>query len=199
MLEDDADPLAERPVARLGSNPSTVTSPPSRRGTPRVPRSSSSCRRRSAEQAEHLAFGDRERDPADRLLPAVRLPQASDVDRCHVRLSTAKTPPGGKRGSGPPLSAAADLPAVRLVTDDDDHLAAPGRDRTHRVGVGTGSEALVGLRLDADRTADLVRGLAGGRSGLDRIASGRIPSAANCLPSPRACSRPPRSRVGLVG
>ena len=107
VLEDDAHPLPERSLPATGVEAehrdlSRVASA--------VALEDLDGRRLAgavrAEQAEDLALLDRERDPANGLVVAVRLAQAPDVDCRRHQTSTATTAPGGNAGSGPPLSAA---------------------------------------------------------------------------------------------
>ena len=70
-------------------------------------------------------------------------------------------PAVGNGGSSPPVSAAAMLPAVRLVTDDDHRLAPAGHGLRHVFRGRPGRQQLDGLRLGAGRAGDLLGRLAG--------------------------------------
>ena len=73
------------------------------------------------QQAEDLARGDLEVDPANRLDAVVRLPQSSDRDRASRKLDLGEC--GGSEVAVPGAERVCDLRAVRLVADDDDRGA----------------------------------------------------------------------------
>ena len=124
-----------------------------------------------AEQAEDLARLDLEVDPAQRLVRPVRLPQAADGDGRHQSSSTAR-PAGGNGGGSAAGELGGDQPAVGLVADDDDLVAASGDRRADEFGGRAGREPLVGLRLAPERARDLGAVSRARRSGLEMTAVG---------------------------
>ena len=107
MLEDDAHSLTEHSLAP----PGIEAEHRDLAGVPRAVALEDLDRGRlagavRAEQAEDLALLDPEGDPPHRIVVTVGLAQSADVHGRRHQISTATTAPGGKAGSGPPLSAA---------------------------------------------------------------------------------------------
>ena len=149
-LEDDADPLAERALAALGSKPSTldlagVSLPVALEDLDRR-RLAGAVR---AEQAEHLARRDLEVDAAHGLDPVVGLPQAADGDRAsrNVDLDDARR----REVALACAERSRDLGAVRLVADRDDRACSPS------IAASTASASAPGASRSSTRSSALRR------------------------------------------
>ena len=120
-----------------------------------------------AEQREDLSLADLEAHASQRLVPAVAL-AGGPRRRRRSQLELADAARGELR-RGAAVDRGDDLPAVGLVPDDHDRLAAPGDDGANVVRGRARRQALVLLGLDADRRRDRLRrlrarGAAGSRS-----------------------------------
>ena len=175
----------------LRSGPLPAPSPRRRRasGSPRGSRPSSSCPRRSGRGGRRprpRESRSRFREPPRRHgMPSSGrrpIPLPSQLDDGHARRREAWFLFAAQRGR--------DAPAVRLVADHDDVLAA-ARDRlAQRLRRRAGSESLIRLRNCSRRAASASPVSRARKSGLVSTMSGTTPSSRIRSPSSRACSRP---------
>src|SRR5581483_4778720 len=193
-LEDDADTLPPVAPGALGvlaedGDRAGVTPPVSLEDLDR----GRLARAVRAEQAEHLARGDLEIDPADGLVRAVRLVQALDGDRRRGGLSHSSStarPAGGKSGGGSPVSSAAISPQSGWCPTTTTVSPRPPTAWRTAAAVAPGARRSSGS-ASQPRARPSSAAVSRARSrGLVRTASARTPSLARRLPRARAATRP---------
>src|SRR5581483_725325 len=186
VLQHDADPLAELRAGPLRVVPQHAHVA----GVPVAVALEDLDRRRlpgavRPEQAEHLALVDLEVDAAYRLVLAVRLPQAADLDRVHR--SRRVCAQGGNAGSGrPPRVATARLQSGWWPTTT---THSPCSAATARMSSGVAPGASRSSTCGSPRPSAAAVSRARS-SGLETTASAANPSARSWAPTRRACSCP---------
>src|SRR5581483_774709 len=186
VLQHDADPLAELRAGPLRVVPQHAHVA----GVPVAVALEDLDRRRlpgavRPEQAEHLALVDLEVDAAYRLVLAVRLPQAADLDRVHR--SRRVCAQGGNAGSGrPPRVATARLQSGWWPTTT---THSPCSAATARMSSGVAPGASRSSTCGSPRPSAAAVSRARS-SGLETTASAANPSARSWAPPRRACSCP---------